>query len=151
MTDFNFTANQASKALGKDARTIQKRIEAANLKPVGTKNGGKIYPLSDIAQAVFSKETTAGGYDVSTLTPKQRKEHWDAEKRETEVALMRGDLIEVDKAAAKFAEMAKEFSDFFTTSVDNLEQSGQFTTEQLVILEKAFDEQRRIFADKEFS
>lgn len=151
MTDFNFTANQASKALGKDARTIQKRIEAANLKPVGTKNGGKIYPLSDIAQAVFSKETTAGGYDVSTLTPKQRKEHWDAEKRETEVALLRGDLIEVDKAAAKFSEMAKEFSDFFTTSVDNLEQSGQFTTEQLVILEKAFDEQRRIFADKEFS
>ncbi len=151
MTDFNFTANQAAKALGKDSRTVQKRIQAANLKPVGSKNGGPTYALADIAQAVFSKETTAGGYDVNTLTPKQRKEHWDAEKRETEVALLRGDLVEVDKAAAKFAEMAKEFSDFFTTSVDNLEQSGLFTVEQLIVLEKLFDEQRQLFADKEFS
>lgn len=151
MSDFNFTANGCAKALNKDPRTVQKRINAANLKPIGSKNGGKTYRLSDVAEAVFSKEPTAKAYEVDTLDPKSRAEHFMAEKRETEVAKMRGELVPFDEAFERFAEIAKSFADFFTMLIDDLEQSGQFNVEQLKALEKYFDEKRRFFADREFN
>ncbi|AUR88206.1 hypothetical protein NVP1111B_12 [Vibrio phage 1.111.B._10N.286.45.E6] len=151
MSDFNFTANQASAALGKDPRTIQKRIKAANLKPVGTKNNGTLYRLSDIAEAVFSKEESSTAYRVEELDPKSRAEHWMAEKRETEVSKLRGELVPFDEAFEQFAVMAKSFADFFTMLIDDLEQSGQFNVEQLKVLEKYFDEKRREFSQQEFN
>ena len=151
MSDFNFTANQASAALGKDPRTIQKRIKAANLKPVGTKNGGNLYRLSDIAEAVFSKEESKTSYNVEDLDPKSLAEHWMAEKRMTEVARMRGELVLFDEAFEQFAEMSKSFADFFTMLIDDLEQSGQFNVEQLKVLEKYFDEKRAYYAQQEFN
>lgn len=150
MSEFNLTVNKCAGALGFDVRTIKKRIAAANLSPVGKQRGFDVYRLSDVAAICFKSEASQTGYDVNTLTPKQRQEHWSAEKRETEVSKLRGELVEVDKAMEKFAEMAKDFSDFFTTLTDHLEQSGKFSIEQLKVLEKTFDEQRREFAQREF-
>ena len=150
-TDFNFTCNQGASALGVDPRTLKKRIEAANLKPVGTYKGGKQYRLADLARAAFTQEKEKTGYEVEQLPPKMRAEHYMAEKRRLEVLKEERELVKYDEAATAFANLAKEFSIFFATALDDIEQTGLFDAEQLSLLETLFDEQRQAFAQREFS
>jgi hypothetical protein len=63
---------------------------------------------------------------------------------------MEGELVEYDNAAVTYAEMAQDFSKFFATLVDDLEQTTRFTPEQLQLVEEHCDEQRKLFAERVF-
>lgn len=151
MTDVNFTSNKCAKLLGLDPRTIKKRIDGANLKPVGKEKGYPAYNLGEVARVCFAVEEKGNtGYEVSDLMPKDRKDHFSARKVELEVRAMEGELVEYDSASVVYAEMAQDFSKFFSTLVDDLEQTTLFTPEQLQLIEQHCDEQRKLFAERCF-
>ena len=148
---FKFTISKSADALGLDRRTIKKRLLAAKLKPVDrTKNGYDEYFLGDIARACFSNEQKEAGYTVEKLMPKERAEHFMAEKRELEVLEKKRELIPYDEAAEKFSELGQAFSKFFDTFIDDLEQTQLFTVEQLEQMQNLTDDQRIVFAKAEF-
>lgn len=151
LASFNFTVNKSSDALGMDRRTVKKRLLAAKLKPVArTQNGYDEYFLGDIARACFSSEQKEAGYKVEKLGPKERAEHFMAEKRELEVLEKKRELIPYDEAAEKFAELGQTFSKFFDTFIDDLEQTQLFSVEQLEQMQNLCDDQRVVFSRAEF-
>ena len=151
LTEFNLTINKSADALGIDRRTVKKRLLAASLKPVDrTKNGYDEYFLGDVARACFSNEQKEAGYKVEKLWPKERAEHFMAEKRELEVLEKKRELIPYDEAAERFSELGQTFTKFFDTFIDDLEQTQLFTVEQLEQMQNLCDDQRVVFAKAEF-
>jgi len=73
-----------------------------------------------------------------------------ARKRELEVLQQESELLIYDEAAVKFAELGQQFSKFFDTFIDDLEQTQLFTVEQLEQMQNLCDEQRIVFAEAEF-
>ena len=150
--DVNFTIPQCARMLGKDKRTIKSRIEKANLKPVGKCKGFDAYFLGDVARVVYEKETTPSkSYQLESLSPKERKDHFDAAKKEIELKLMQGEVVYYHEAAKAYSELGKMFSNFFPTTIDDLEQTNEFTPKQLAELQDKFDEARQRFLEEEFS
>ena len=149
--EYIYTRNTCAKMLNKDPRTVKKRIEEAELKPADKVNGFDVYRLSDIALLCFIGEPiTNTSYQVETLRPKERAEHFMAEKRELEVLEMRRELVQYDEASEKFADLARTFSKFFETFADDLEQTQLFTLEQMVEIRNLSDDQRKAFYTAEF-
>ena len=148
---FNFTVNRSAELLGIDRRTVKKRLLAAKLKPVSrTRNGYDEYFLGDIARACFANDQQETGYQVENLGPKDRADHFMAEKRELEVLEKKKELVPYDEAATKFAELGQTFAKFFETFIDDLEQTQLFTVHQLEEMQDLCDSQRAAFVQAEF-
>jgi len=148
---FNFTINKSAAILGIDRRTLKKRVLTAECKPKEkTTNGYLKYSLADVSRAAFSNEKIKRGYVVEDLLPKELAEHFMARKRELEVLQQESELLIYDEAAVKFAELGQQFSKFFDTFIDDLEQTQLFTVEQLEQMQNLCDEQRIVFAEAEF-
>lgn len=148
------TLNSCAKALGLDARTVKKRVEGSDIvNPVGEIKGYKAYFLGDVARAAFAQEKQEEGvaaYDVDRLMPKELAEHWMAKKRELEYLHKQRELVYYNEASEKFAELAQTFGKFFPTFIDDLEQTGLYTVEQLSEMESLCDQARIAFSESEF-
>lgn len=153
MNEFNMTINNSAKALGLDVRTIRKRLSKADITPTGKEKGFDVYFLGDIARICFSKEVKQDGkaaYNVDELMPKDKADHFTARKRELEVLQAESELIPYNEAADKFSELSQTFGKFFDTFIDDLEQTGLYSTEQLDLMEKFCDQSRTNFVEAEF-
>ena len=146
-----FTIPVLATIFGVDPRTVRKRIEALGLGPEKNESGKNYYNASLVARSLFSASSKKGAYDVAELSPKERAEHFMAEKRELEVLTMKRELIPYDEAAEKFADLARAFAKFFETFADDLEQTQLFTLEQMIEIRDLSDDQRIAFYNAEFS
>lgn len=147
---FNFSINKCAELLDLDRRTVKKRVQAAELKPKGNHAGFPVYQLAEVARACFIGEQKKAKYKVELLGPKERAEHFMAEKRELEVLEKKRELIPYDEAAEKFAELGQTFAKFFDTFMDDLEQTQLFDVTQLEEMQELCDDQRTVFAKAEF-
>ncbi len=151
MSDFNLSTNKAAEALGLDARTVKKRIAAANLKPSEMRGSFKLYFLGDVARICFADEDKKTAYEVESLGPKSRDHHYASENKRIELLKKTRELIPYNEAADQFSTLAQTFSKFFPTMIDDLEQTQGFTPEQLQMIQDHCDTQRRLFFNMEFS
>ena len=146
------TKNKLAELFGIDARTMGSRLAELDINPVDKNAAFKKYKVSDVYKATHNNvvsESEKGAYVVEELAPKDRKDHFASEKGRLEVEKMKRELIEFKEAMDGYSDLAMDFSNFFGTLIDNLELKG-VSPEAIEYLEKQIDQQRDIFANREF-
>jgi hypothetical protein len=134
------SVTQLARLTGLSRETIARRIEDAQLKPSGERQGHPIFKPRDALPAIFAM--TGDEMDPDKLKPFERHAHWKAEREKLHLQIERADVVVSLDVEQRYASRNKLIDQAVETAPDVLERDVGLTAIQAKRLEKHLDELR---------
>jgi hypothetical protein len=142
----NWSLTQLANEFGHSRETIQKRLNAANVKPTGTKRGYAVYGIGNAARAILLGGA-AGETDPEKMTPSDRLMYYKGTNERRKSEIDEGNLIEVEDARTQMAYIAKSGIQVLETLPDILERDFMLDFEVIEKIEALINNLRDQWAE----
>ncbi len=139
---YSWNITRIAEAFDFSRDTVRKRLRIAGVRPCGKRSGNDVYSLAEIGPALF----IADGYqdvpemhDPDKMPPKDRKEWFHSERIRVDLERDQKQLIHEGEHRQDLYDGFSQVVSFFENLPDKMERTGQFTPEQLELLEQYGD------------
>lgn len=137
--------SQLAGEFGSSRETIKRRLDAANVGPVGTRGGHPVYRLRDAIGPLTSDPDA--GIDPDRLDPLKRKAHYQAELDKLRLQTERGEVIPVIEVEARFGAFTGLVVRWLDTILDVLERDAGMTPQQAAKFDESLSRLRAELAE----
>lgn len=141
---------QCAALLHVDRGTLGEKVKAADIKPVGTERGNRVYDIGDVARAAFERGhgQTPGreAFDPKKLPPKERRDFYASEESRIRLEREQGRLIAIDVHRSAMAGILKFLAAFLDSLPDVLERKCALDPRVVEQLQEQIDGQQEHLA-----
>jgi hypothetical protein len=148
---YHWNISRIAQAFGLHRDTVRKRLNDAGVMPVNKVGNASVYRLREVGPALFREVQQVNqkrAYEVDTLDPKSRKEHYQSENERLKFMAAEQMLLPIEEHRAALALALKPVVSFFDSLPDRMERLRLFTPPQLEALQEACDDQRQLLYHK---
>lgn len=126
--------SQLTKLFRQDYRSIQEKITAAGIKPVGRRHNADIYAVHEVApyivKPVFDAEAYIRKMDPRELPKMLSKEYWAGQRSRQEYELRAGNLWPTEKVVSEVGELMKIVKMSTLLMLDGVERQTELSDRQ---------------------
>lgn len=120
--------------------TVAMRLREGGVGTDGKRYGKPTYRLRDAVPVILQPRLSGtGGVDPDDMSPKDRLDHYKAEREKLRLAEDQNQVVDVDEARAQMAAIAKLVVQMLETLPDVLERDCQIGSEAVDKVEKEID------------
>lgn len=136
--DLKLNINQIAEITGMHRQTVSQRV--AGLTPaIGSNSKLKLYFIKDLILAGLAEKMTV---DVDSLSPADRRAHWQGENERLKYEERTGELIPAFEVSQEMSTLAKAIVQSLETLPDILERDCGLQPSQLVRVQQVIDDVR---------
>ncbi|WP_435102340.1 DUF1441 family protein [Arhodomonas sp. AD133] len=142
---YSWNISRIADAFGLHRDTVRKRLRAAGVAPVGTRNGAPLYPLKHVGPALFVETVPGvgeGGIDPDRLPPADRKYWYQSENERIRLERDLGELLYAEDAHQEMSRLAKAVVNTLEGLPDVLERDAGLPPEAIQRVQELMDATR---------
>ena len=123
---------------------VRSRLATGKVLACGTHNGNNLYRVGDAAFAILIGSKNS----VEDMQPKERWDHFKADREELRLLAEKKELIPVDEVRTTYANLAKDFVNSLAGMTDELERDIDLPKEYSEAIDLKLDYIRTVLAEK---